>query len=58
MIGNLGVLGVPDETPLSSRGREFVVAFWEFASFIANSPIFLLIGVTDEVIGLLDGMRL
>ena len=56
-MGNLGVLGVPDEKPLSSRDREFVVAFWEFASFIANSLIFLLIGVTDEVIGVLDGMR-
>ena len=31
--------------PLSSRGREFVGAFWEFAAFLANSFVFLLIGV-------------
>jgi CPA1 family monovalent cation:H+ antiporter len=46
LMGNLGVLGGPDENLLSSRGREFVLAFWEFAAFIANSLIFLLIGVT------------
>jgi CPA1 family monovalent cation:H+ antiporter len=46
LMGNLGVLGEPNEKLLSSRGREFVLAFWEFAAFIANSLIFLLIGVT------------
>ena len=46
LMGNLGVLGEPEASPLSSRGREFVIAFWEFAAFIANSLIFLLIGVT------------
>jgi CPA1 family monovalent cation:H+ antiporter len=46
LMGNLGVLSGPDEDLLSSRGREFVLAFWEFAAFIANSLIFLLIGVT------------
>jgi CPA1 family monovalent cation:H+ antiporter len=46
VMGNLGVLGEPNEKLLSSRGREFVLAFWEFAAFIANSLIFLLIGVT------------
>jgi CPA1 family monovalent cation:H+ antiporter len=45
-MGNLGVLRAPEGNPLSSRGREFVLAFWEFAAFIANSLIFLLIGVT------------
>jgi len=45
-MGNLGVLGEPEAKRLSSRGREFVAAFWEFAAFIANSLIFLLIGVT------------
>ena len=46
LMGNLGVL-VDDEkrTALTSRGREFVVAFWEFAAFIANSLVFLLIGL-------------
>jgi hypothetical protein len=28
-----------------STGREFVIAFWEFAAFIANSLVFLLIGL-------------
>jgi CPA1 family monovalent cation:H+ antiporter len=46
LMGNLGVLREPEVGPLSSRGREFVIAFWEFAAFIANSVIFLLIGVT------------
>jgi CPA1 family monovalent cation:H+ antiporter len=46
LMGNLGVLRELDEGPLSSRGREFVLAFWDFAAFIANSLIFLLIGVT------------
>jgi Na+:H+ antiporter len=46
LMGNLGVLGEPERKLLSSRGREFVTAFWEFAAFIANSLVFLLIGVT------------
>ena len=46
LMGNLGVL-IEDDGPsaLSSHGREFVVAFWEFAAFIANSLVFLLIGL-------------
>jgi Na+:H+ antiporter len=46
LMGNLGVMGETEWNPLSSRGREFVIAVWEFAAFIANSLIFLLIGVT------------
>jgi len=30
---------------LTVRGREFIVSFWEFAAFLANSLVFLLIGV-------------
>jgi CPA1 family monovalent cation:H+ antiporter len=30
---------------ISPRGREFLKAFWEFAAFVANSFIFLLIGL-------------
>ena len=40
-------MGDPEQNSLSSRGRELVTAFWEFAAFIANSLVFLLIGVTD-----------
>lgn len=46
LMGNLGVLREEEQGPLSSRGRDFVMAFWEFAAFIANSLIFLLIGLT------------
>ncbi len=45
LLGNLGVLAEP-KRPLSltTQGREFVLAFWEFAAFVANSFVFLLIG--------------
>jgi CPA1 family monovalent cation:H+ antiporter len=32
---------------LSDRGREAVLAFWEYAAFAANSLIFLLIGMQE-----------
>ncbi|HEY1931233.1 MAG TPA: sodium:proton antiporter [Acetobacteraceae bacterium] len=44
LMGNLGILGRRDFFLL--RGREFVLAFWEFAAFIANSFVFLLMGLT------------
>ncbi len=42
MIGNGGALG-----PITERGREAVTAFWEYAAFVANSLVFLLIGVRE-----------
>ena len=30
---------------LSQSGQEFILAFWDFAAFLANSVVFLLIGV-------------
>ncbi|HSY26568.1 MAG TPA: sodium:proton antiporter [Burkholderiaceae bacterium] len=45
ILGNLGVLSESDDNPLSSNGRMFVVAFWDFAAFIVNSLVFLLIGL-------------
>jgi CPA1 family monovalent cation:H+ antiporter len=42
MLGNIGNLGI-----LSDRGREAVQAFWEFAAFVANSFVFLLIGIHE-----------
>ncbi len=45
LMGNLGVLREPKENILSPDGRTFVVAAWEFAAFIANSLVFLLIGL-------------
>jgi CPA1 family monovalent cation:H+ antiporter len=41
LIGNLKVLGT-----FSERGHEAVASFWEYVGFVANSFIFLLIGVS------------
>jgi len=43
MMGNSGVMGA-----ISARGREAVEAFWEYIAFVANSLIFLLIGIREE----------
>lgn len=51
LIGNIAVHS--DFKTFSSREREFVIGFWEFAAFIANSLIFLLIGVTVTQVPLL-----
>jgi CPA1 family monovalent cation:H+ antiporter len=40
MIGNLGARG-----PISEKGRPNVLAAWEFFAFLANSFVFLLIGI-------------
>jgi CPA1 family monovalent cation:H+ antiporter len=42
MLGNLGTLG-----KISDRGREAVQLFWEYAAFVANSLVFLLIGMHE-----------
>ena len=46
LVGNLGVLSEKENTPHVFDGREFVIGFWDFAAFIANSLIFILIGLT------------
>jgi monovalent cation:H+ antiporter, CPA1 family len=45
-MGNLGVLTPKEQFGISftSHGRAFVLEFWEFAAFLANSLVFLLIG--------------
>jgi CPA1 family monovalent cation:H+ antiporter len=40
IIGNAGLHG-----PVSEAGRVAVMAFWEYAAFLANSLVFLLMGV-------------
>lgn len=40
ILGNLGPLGA-----ITDKGREAVRAFWEYAAFVANSLVFLLIGM-------------
>ena len=42
VVGNYGTLG-----PITSRGRDALESFWEFAAFIVNSLIFILIGVRE-----------
>jgi CPA1 family monovalent cation:H+ antiporter len=42
IVGNVGHLG-----GLSEKGREAVQQFWEYAAFVANSLIFLLIGMRE-----------
>jgi CPA1 family monovalent cation:H+ antiporter len=46
VMGNLGVLGPKERfgLALTPQGRVFVLEFWEFAAFLANSLVFLLIG--------------
>ena len=60
LLGNLGVLAEPERaTTITPRGREFVLAFWEFAAFLANSFVFLLIGLALAHVGFpLDGRPL
>lgn len=46
LTGNIGILRCSgDKATLTERGREVVLAFWDFAAFAANSLIFLLIGL-------------
>jgi monovalent cation:H+ antiporter, CPA1 family len=40
MVGNIGSLGA-----ISPRGRERVTAYWEYLGFVANSFIFMDIGI-------------
>lgn len=42
ITGNFGYLG-----SISDKGREAVTNFWEYAAFVANSLIFILIGVHE-----------
>ena len=41
IVGNMGSLGA-----ITDRGREAVGRFWEYMAFVANSLIFLLIGLS------------
>ena len=40
IVGNVGPMGT-----ITDRGKEAAQAFWEFAAFVANSLVFLLIGI-------------
>jgi CPA1 family monovalent cation:H+ antiporter len=46
VMGNLGGLASgTGRFALSAQGRQSIVAFWDFAAFVANSLVFLLIGL-------------
>lgn len=42
LVGNVGPLG-----SISPKGREAVESFWEYAAFVVNSLIFILIGIRE-----------
>lgn len=42
LVGNVGWMG-----SISDRGRPFVLSFWEYVAFLANSLIFILIGINE-----------
>ena len=44
IMGNLGFVVSRGKIFISAKGREAVTTFWEFAAFLANSVVFLLIG--------------
>jgi CPA1 family monovalent cation:H+ antiporter len=46
MVGNMGHIG-----SATDLGRDTVSAFWEFAAFVSNSIIFLLIGIREHALG-------
>jgi CPA1 family monovalent cation:H+ antiporter len=46
LVGSLGVRGNAKKLGLSAQGRVFVLELWDFAAFMANSLVFLLIGAT------------
>ncbi len=46
VVGSAGLRGPQRRTGLSGQARTFILEFWEFAAFIANSLVFLLIGAT------------
>jgi CPA1 family monovalent cation:H+ antiporter len=45
LMGNLGILRRGAEPTLSAQGRQAVLGFWDFAAFLMNSLVFLLIGL-------------
>jgi CPA1 family monovalent cation:H+ antiporter len=50
VIGNMGLLAEVGGNRLSDAGREFALSLWDFVAFIANSIVFLLIGLTVATI--------
>lgn len=53
LIGNFGL-----PTAYSDKGRAFIMDFWEFIAFIANSIIFFLIGVREAKQNFLNSLSI
>lgn len=49
LVGNVGM-----DRVLTQQGQDAVLSFWEFVAFVANSVVFLMIGVTVTRLPLLD----
>jgi monovalent cation:H+ antiporter, CPA1 family len=45
VVGGVGLRANNQKFGLSHHGRVFAVEFWEFLAFLANSAVFLLIGI-------------
>jgi CPA1 family monovalent cation:H+ antiporter len=46
LMGNAAVQDGAKFNVITAQAREFVISFWDFAAFVANSFVFLMIGVT------------
>jgi CPA1 family monovalent cation:H+ antiporter len=46
LMGNAGLRAQSSRWGLSPQGREYVMELWDFAAFLANSVVFLLIGIS------------
>jgi CPA1 family monovalent cation:H+ antiporter len=53
LVGNVGSLG-----SISHKGRPAILAFWDFAAFLANSFVFLLIGSAVKRVPLVAALPL
>ncbi len=53
VIGNVGWRG-----PITDTSRDYIVSFWEYVAFLANSVIFILIGEANEARLLFTGIAL
>jgi len=52
ILGNRGILSAGAQRGFSPQAREFVLSLWEFIAFLANSLVFLLIGIAVAGIAL------
>lgn len=46
LVGSAGMRGNSGPSGLTPQGQRFILELWEFAAFVANSFIFLLIGLS------------